>query len=382
MSEMNEFLKRAANKAGYARVRYVEKDIPADPSQITVMHHFGDMRSTFVLSSLLLRRYREEMKGSKYFILCSWPGQECLFPYVNEYWSIKDEPQMKDLYYRAKGFDNDQDALKKYIWDLNWFFEDVTDYRAIRPYYEDGITQQFFDRFRHVKSYLPPVLSAAVFGEELSATFLDRSAKKVFVYPTTRFYVWRRHRLETMRCPKEFWVCLVKRLLDEGYLPIIGNDYLTYGLSGDLPEKCVQVSVTDMSRMLAVMRHSNCVLDMFFGNSRLALAARAPFVACDERQRFFEAKEYEVDDLCSDHKMPRKYVFSFPRYVLDGGEEVWKFSLIDSAIPKIKEIVDGTDRNLLPSTSESYTITPYEHVRKLRLKKLGTKFIRRTRKEI
>ncbi len=86
-----QILKNAADKTGFRRVRYSEKKIPTSISNVTVFLFLGDIRSSFILSSLLLRRFREESKGSRYFILCSWPGHEALYPYVDEYWEISED---------------------------------------------------------------------------------------------------------------------------------------------------------------------------------------------------------------------------------------------------------------------------------------------------
>ena len=79
MIDVNSFVKRAAEKSSFNRVRFQESNMPTNISNITVMPFFGDIRSTFILSSMLLHRYKEEKKGSKYFILCSWPGFESYF---------------------------------------------------------------------------------------------------------------------------------------------------------------------------------------------------------------------------------------------------------------------------------------------------------------
>ena len=372
MSQTHELLKRVAAKAGYTRARFTEKNIPEDPSNITAFYHFGDVRSTFTLSSLLLKRFREEMKGSRYFILCSWPGYESLFPYVDEYWGLKDEAAMRTLYYSARGFDNNQDATKKFVWDLNWSFTDVMDCRNLLQFYDYGITQGFFDRFRHVKRTLPLVPSAAILGDALSQSFMDRSIKKVFVYPNSYINVWQRGKIEPVRCPEEFWLSLINRLLEDGYMPVVGYDYLTHSLAGKLDEKCLYIPARDINLLMAAMRHCDVVLDVFFGNSRLAMAARAPFVACDERARYYAQKEYEVDDLCCEQTLPRRYLFSFPIRVLEGNES----GIVDCILSRVKEIV-GIDRNTLPSTSESTIIIPYTNVRRLRNKHLGTKLIKR-----
>ena len=77
---------------------------------------FPDMRSSCVASALLLKRYREEIKGSKYFILVSWPGFGGLFPFVNEYWEVSDE-SLPGPGHSARGLVNDADFFRIFVFD-------------------------------------------------------------------------------------------------------------------------------------------------------------------------------------------------------------------------------------------------------------------------
>ena len=88
LNAVADFLSRASDRNGFIRERFEERKIPTDHSSLIIMPFFGDLRSSCILSSLLLQRYREETKGSKYFIFASWPGFQGLYPYVDEYWAI------------------------------------------------------------------------------------------------------------------------------------------------------------------------------------------------------------------------------------------------------------------------------------------------------
>src|SRR5262245_17371709 len=108
MIDVKDFLRRTADRNGFLRERYEDAKVPGDPDGLAIMPFFGDWRSTFVLSSLLLKRYKEELKGSKYFILLSWPGFASLFPYVDEYWTVG-EDQFKKLYSNTDSMENRSD---------------------------------------------------------------------------------------------------------------------------------------------------------------------------------------------------------------------------------------------------------------------------------
>ena len=118
-------LKKAADKCGFNRTRWTQQDIPTSIDNVTVLAFFGDIRSMFVLSSLLLKRYREEVKGSRYFVLCTWPGYETLFPYVNEYWAIRDNNLLKPCYAETSSFSNESTIALNFRKNLNHWLNDV-----------------------------------------------------------------------------------------------------------------------------------------------------------------------------------------------------------------------------------------------------------------
>ena len=139
--DTNSVLKKAADKTGLTRVRYRERNMPTSVEGVTVFPFFGDHRSSFVLSSVLLRRIKEEAKSSKYFVLVSWPGHEGLFPYVDEYWQVQDEGIMDRLTAGVDGFENSSAAMTLITRGLNQYFYDVMTSSDINSYYENGLTK-------------------------------------------------------------------------------------------------------------------------------------------------------------------------------------------------------------------------------------------------
>jgi hypothetical protein len=103
----------------------------------------------------LFHRFKETHKPSKYLILASWPGLAGLFPQADEYWSLQDASQMKRFFEQADGFRNRSDLATIYNRNLNEYFREVNDWRkVVEPYYSNGITQQFWDDYKHVKCFL------------------------------------------------------------------------------------------------------------------------------------------------------------------------------------------------------------------------------------
>jgi len=362
---------RAAEKAGFARNRFKNADIPTSMSNICIFPFFGNVRSSAIMSMLLLKRYREMFKGSKYFILCSWPGYEDLFPFVDEYWSPKDGALLKNLYLESDNFSNDSAHAVAFLRNINQFFEDVVDVKEFEQFYNNGLQQGFWDKFMHVKRYLPAIPTLGVLGPEFSRQF-STSKPKVFLYPSIFAYFWRYGKLDTVRISKEFWIEVVGSLLKSGITPVLHKNYLSYDLSQEFVESCIYLNTNNISHVLATMRGCNCVVDMFNQVSRLAIIARAPYIVFDERGRYNGQKEYEIDDLCS-LGLPKNYIFSNSTLLENSARGLWKSNFIDLLSAKVESMV-SQDYDL-PNSSESLEVVPYSVVRERKLKKMGIRFI-------
>lgn len=372
MIEVSKILKIASEKSGFIRSRYAEKNIPSDPSKITVFFFFGNLRSSVILSSILLKRYREEVKGSKYFIMCSWPGFSALYPYVDEYWEIIDVPFLSRLLYQSNEFENNSEELVPFRRNLNYYFEDVVDEKVIKPYYNNGITQDFWNRFKHVKKYLPVIASSNILGEMLNNS-LSVEKTKIFVSPTRYCYDWKRGRSSTIHCPREFWIALIRRIIGNGMLPVVLQNWMTHDIFSEISDGIVLLSETNMMKILSAMRSTDCVVDAFNSMSRLAAVSRSPFLACDSRNRYNMSKEWEINGLLCVDPYPAEYIYSFPT-ILNTEERTWD-SLFDIAMKKLQKFA-MLNKDSLPSTSEVSEIVPYKSVQIHKSKKMGIKFIK------
>jgi hypothetical protein len=377
MADIVGMVRKAAEKTGFVRERFNEKDIPTDPSRITVVPFFGDLRSTFVLSSLLLKRFREEDKGSKYFILCSWPGFNYFFPYVDEYWGVQDQTVLKKLHAEALEFDNTSSLAAVYHRNLNnYFFEDVVvPAEVFKKYYHRGITDEFWTKYRHVKRTLPMVPSAAVLGRDFNRLMAEKGGYKVFIHPTFTVQGWITGKVSQINLAKEFWVSLCRSLITNHMVPVVWRSFMSYDLSPDLPEQCIHLNEPDIGKVLGAMRACSCALDVFNGLSRLAIAARTPYLSIADRQQYTSLKEFEIDDLCG-KDLPREYIFSFPTILEGNSGSVWDYAVLDNMIARLKSFLPDLDRDTLPSTGELTDIVPYDSVRKTKAKKIGVRLLK------
>lgn len=378
-SSVADFLKRSADRNGFVRERFDESKIPTDHSGLVLMPFFGDARSMMVLSSLILHRYRQEVKNSKYFILASWPGYQGIFPYVDEYWSISDQSQMKRFYEQAEGFRNKSDLSTIYTRNLNEFFRDVVDSKDLEVYYKNGFTNDFFKRFLNTKRFLPFVPSSTVLGRDFNKDFSTKAGYKVFIQPSIFAKQWHNGRSKNIRTKQEFWTELTQKLLDNGYTPVIWQNNLSYDLSQEFKDKCVYVNETDVVRAMSVMRASSCVLDVFNNLSRFAIMARCPYLCVDERSRNVGTKEYEIDDICG-LNVPREYIFTFSTIISDGSPHSWSQDIFPSILKRLDKFLPELNRDEWPSTAELIESAPYaDFVKKPKAFKIGTRLLKITR---
>lgn len=373
MFEIGEFVKRNAKKCGFVRSSFVDKNLPTHISNIVVMPFFGDVKSTFLLSSYLLKSWINK-HPDKYFILCSWPGFEGLFPYVDEYWYHGDRSTVKTLALGANNGYNESDLVSEVTYSLNEVFSDVLNYkRDFKDYYNNGFTKKYWEDFNEINRYFPEVVSVG--SNQLINELVRRKGRKLLVYPAAKLRTWYRGKSVYLPVNPVFWKTIIQRLLDEGFDPVVYQNEFTHDMSPDFTDKCMYLSNTSITETLAVMRHVGCVLDVHSGISRFAISARTPFVCVDERARFIGEKEYEIDDLSCDG-VPKKYLFSFSTLLMNGTENDWNRSVIDNVIVTLNEIWPSIeDRSNWASTSESFEIVDYSKVRNRNSKRLGVRFI-------
>lgn len=378
MSDVAEFIKRASKRTGFKREFYLEKNIPSEASNVIVVPFFGDIRSTFILSSLILRSYKES-NPDKYIILCSWPGMQGLFPYVDEYWSLEDESVIKGLASMSNNLYNKSDTfvdIKRNLFEVL----NVLSPEDLKKLYNNGFTKKYWDDFAEIKRFLPEIPSMNLINSSFKTQLSNFDGKKIVVYPASRMRSWQNGKTEQLLISKDFWVILIKMLIKEGYSPVVYQNQFTYDISRDFAEKCLYLTSNNIMEILSAFRHIGCVLDIHTDISRLAIAARCPFLAVTERNVFIEDKDYEIDDLCADD-LPRQYIYSFSTQLMVGGLSEWEVSVLGNIEVRLKDFLSTINPNNLPSTSGRYEEVSYGCVRERMAKRLGSVFINSSKRK-
>jgi hypothetical protein len=367
LGSITSYIKRAAQQTGFDRERYVEANVPEDFSKVIVVCFFGDFRAEAIFSSLILHQYIKKHLAGKYVILCSWQGHAGLFPYVDEFWSMGDQMALQDLSSKAVKFENTHKSFETIAKNLRKFF-DVLTWDDMAQFYDDGLTKAYFDHFGDPVRVRPGVPAPKI---EFTKELHRRNAKAIFIHPRKLMRGWNKREVD-VEIEYTFWVKLTERLLKSGFVPVVYQNYSTYDISKDFGDKCIYVTDNNVLSLMSQMRATACVLDVFSGISRLAMLARCPFIAVDERSRYVFSKEYEINDLCINGAFPYRYILSFSTILQHGN--------FTEVIDHINNVVEGFLKNLdptkLPSPSESIETVPYSLVRKHKEKKLGIRFIK------
>ena len=368
MSDVAAYIQRAAERTQSKREFFVEKNIPTQPSNIQAVSFYGDMSSTFILSAYILRSYKELHKD-KYLIVSSWPGFKGLFPYVDEYWSIQNESLIKSLALEANSFYNEASVATDLGRSLLECFNTST-HRDLRMWYEKGFTDEYTKTFLQLKRYLPEILSETRITEGFRLQLSRKTGRKIVICPVMRMRSWQKGKSVYLPISMNFWSVLLEQLLDHGYAPVIWQNWFTYDMSKEFVDRCIYLVPSTISDLLTVMRYIGLTLDVHSGISRMAIAARCPFVMVDERLRYREEQDYAIDDL-SCEGLPHKYVFSFSTMLMAGSEQEWRASLFEVLLSQLDAFQPGENWG---SPRESYEVISYDKIRKRKARRMGVHF--------
>jgi len=362
---IQEFVKRVVEKISLNREKYSAAKLPTNYGAFLVLPFFGDKRHEFVLGSILLHRIKELNPG-KYLIVVGWPGHAGFFQAADEYWSVK-EDVAKSMIPHSLCWDNTDQKARFYLQQLTRYFDTLPS-DDLKKYYDNGLTSQFFDDFKVTLYNLPEQPSLKI---DLLRMISNKPGEKVFIYPSKRLQGWRRGKLELFPCKIDFWNKLLEKLLSKGYTPVVYFDESAYDLSRNFADKCVFIDKQKILDVFSIMRACSCVIDVFNGISRWAIAARTPFIYLTERHIHIDCKEFELDDLCAS-QIPYRYIFSYTT-MIDGVDYL---TLVDTILAKLNDFVPQIDRNRLPHTSELSVVAPYVLVRESKAKRFGTRFFK------
>ena len=377
MNSVVDFLNRTSNKLGFKREVYNDADVPTDLDNLIIVPVFADFKYSFLLSTLLLDGFKNKIKGSKYLISCSYPGFSHLFKKSNEFWSFTDFQYFKNVFENSNSFENTSMFQTNITRSLNENFRNVVNSDEFGDYYKNGFKDNFWKQYSELNSYYPMVPSSAVLAKDFLRLINEHSGYKVFIFPSLYLNSWNSGRVAKLNSKREFYVELINYLKNENIFPVIWNHQLGFDLTEDFKDgtDCLFLNEYDMSKVLSAMRLTGCVLDLFSGVYWLANLARTPCIVYDERNKYFNTKEYELFDI-SKMETPSKLVFSFVNSIVNGNKDSWHNDMFKSIKNDIINFVPFLDRDTWTTTSEFNKTTSINSIRKIHNRKFGTRFIK------
>lgn len=368
MVNVSDFIRRAAQRSGFKREFFLEKNMPTQPSNVVAIPFYGNLWSAYIFSVFILKPYVEANKD-KYFVLCSWSGMREMFPCVQEYWVLEDEHATKTLATEANTFYNASNLAAEITRGLSESMNIVSS-RDIREFYENGFTRKYREMFGGAKRFLPEIPSVSRGMSDFKLQLDRKSGVKIVVYPSVKMRSWQMGKVVQMPVAKEFWTALIQRLIDEGYVPVVCKDWFTYDMSAEFTDRCVYLPFRGIGDVLSALRHVGRVLDIHSGFSRMASLARCPYLSVTERQIYIDGKDCEIDDLGPE--MVRQYIFSFSTMLMGGSVDDWNTSLLDCLMARLKNMEFGA----LPSPNESYESVSFDRVRERKARRMGSVFLK------
>jgi hypothetical protein len=169
----------------------------------------------------------------------------------------------------------------------------------------------------------------------------------------------------------------VEFLIDKKIFPVIWNNNFSYDLNNEFKNyiDCLIVNSNNMFELLPTIRMTGLCLDIFNGISKFSTIARTPSLIFEERNKYFLSREYEIDDL-TDLNMLNKRIFTFSNTIIRGNKSYWEKDIFNTIENFCSEQLPYIDRDNLPNTAEINKKMEISLIRKLKNKKLGTKFIK------
>lgn len=366
MSELlrlDEFLPRVAEKSGFKRDRYTSANIPTDLNEILVIWFWGDWKHQFLFSTVILKNYIK-MQNKKYVIFCSYVGFGYLYPQADEFWSFGNGVQNIDsnVFFNVGKSNAALISCENNL--LRYFPNAIDGGGVVSQYFDNGFTSKFFEDFPAIQYSLPSVSSPPF---EIAKSFSKHVGKKVFIYPCKKVRFIEQGKEYQSLSNDSIWNRLVDNLLNNGYLPVIYQNNMTFDLSKKYANKCQYITETNLSAIIAIMRACDCVLDIFSGISRLALIARVPYLIAEERRKYFLLKDVEIDDTLG-CRVPHDVLFFFQD--VKNGECDFVDEMLMS---KLKNLMEKSNRDTWQSTSQFEEFVPY--VSRQNNKSIGAYFI-------
>jgi hypothetical protein len=283
MSDINEFLARAAERCGFTRETYSTELIPKTHDKIIVIPFFGNTRGEFIFSSLIFPRLMESSFSNRYVIVATHAERAFLYNQASEVWGVQGEDMIDNIEEKSDLFTGNINFENQFIRSLNRFFPNVYNSEELNKYYKNGLTNFYFSNFGGGKIWYPAV---PPIKSDMNHYILSASHPVLIVPNIHSIDVDKADRIARNIMPPEIYVSLCNRLVTEGFSPVVWRGPNCYDLSRELSGKAFFLVNRSLAGAIAAARGCGFVLSLFDDSYAIAYLARVPFLSVQSRNRY------------------------------------------------------------------------------------------------
>jgi hypothetical protein len=300
-----------------------------------------------------------------------------MFPYIDEYWELSDYSELNQIFKNSDYFENKSIFFQNLLRSLNENFRNVTTPNTFKELYYNKFNNLYWDTFSEEnKVFLPMIPSFSILQKEIIKT-INSKTNKIFLFPSQTINYWNNGRYIKLQAPKSFYTELISYLKENNIYPILWNSNFSHDLNNEFKNETdvLFINSNNINEILPVIRLAGLCVDIFNDISKLSLISRTPYLNLTERSKYFSTREYEIEDLLN-LNLPNKKIFTFANSVLKGNKDYWRKELFSIISKFCEETLPYIDREKLPNTSEVNIDLDVSLIRKIKNKRLGSRFVK------
>jgi len=315
-------IEKFVSKYGFIRTKIVNKAV-SDIVDLNIFPLFGTVQSLIMVGQMAASKIFHK---EKYNIVVSWPGTECLFPSANEVWTLNPSYPIQHFYDKAIGIDNTSNNLMVIMRSLNENFINVHNLDRVKLFY-DNVLKDLFIKMKDIT-----INGIAVLPHTSLPLCRSGVKKSVAIYPTNKFVAYENKKIVSKTYHDEFYIDIIKNLIDKGYLVYCVQNSGTTDLESQFKnDGIVYIKEYDIHKIISYIYHSGCYLDFFGDLFHLGLLAQVPVFSMGERNLWYGMRR-DLEHFVLDFTNKNEIIFSF--LYLFGGQKNLNGYFLNSIIDR------------------------------------------------
>jgi hypothetical protein len=315
-------IEKFVSKYGFVRKK-ISKSNPHDLLDLNLIPLFGTIQSLILFGQVISSKIFQK---EKYNIVVTWPGMECLFPHAHEVWTLNPSYPVQQFYDKAYGIDNNSNNLLVIMRSLNENFLNVMNLSHIKVFYDDVLKDASIKIKEHEVAGMPVL-------PHTNLPLLRSGIKKsVLIYPSNKFVAYENKKLVSKNYFDDFYIDLVKNLIDRGYLVYCVQNSATIDLKSNFKnDYLIYIEDYDLYKIISYAYHAGCFLDFFGDLFHIGLLAQVPVFCMCERNLWYGMRR-DAEHFLLDFTGKNENIFSF--LYLFGGQKNLNGYFINSIIDR------------------------------------------------